>query len=220
MTFKKYTIFLWMLAGMSSGQELFESFEGDSFWVLAGWGDQGTISKAVEHATDGTFALKVGFNRENKAIGKGIVVERDLQGMDLSLSKLSLDCMNRSSEPIQISIAIETDQYYESQPVLVLQGEQKNILYDLTQSIFKSNSTNWEFSSPVKLSELPKKILLIFYRPTLESGLIYVDNIRTYKNNCDCRSRKDAMPTTYSRIRENRYRPPNLPVEIFLRPKQ
>ena len=198
--------------------ELLESFEeNEQFWLVASWGDKASIKLSRQKATDGSQSLTVNFSAFDKAIGKGIVLERDLQGMGLKFSQISLDVINESKADISVAFAIDTDQYYESKPRPVRSNTQQNLVFDLNATDFKSNSTNWDYKTAVKLNEIPKRAIFIFYRPDLDQGSLFLDNIRIEKKHCDCAVSIGPIGQTYERTRENHKRPKELPLEIFLR---
>jgi len=215
-------IFLILMAQASSAQEnaLVESFEEKGiFWRLADWGDGADLTINTTEATHGGSSLQLHFNTRHADRGKGLVLERDLTALPVEFDRIVVDIWSGAGDQqLSIALAIDTDQYYESKSLQLNSGWNRNILFDLTQSTYKSASTQWNNSAPVRRDQLAKKIMFLIYKNGVKEARLLIDQVRLQKLTDPCADCASKRPR--SRIKSqpsNHPIPRELPLEIFLR---
>ncbi|MFW7379655.1 MAG: hypothetical protein ACOH5I_12655 [Oligoflexus sp.] len=220
----KKILFLYMISCfppvIAQENVLLETFEEKNiYWRLADWGDGADIGRNHEEKTEGETSLEIHFDAEHTDRGKGLVLERDLTALPVEFDRIIVDVWSGvGDEKISLALAIDTDQYYESQSIALRSGWNRNISFDLNQSNYKSASTQWNYNSSVRRDQLAKKIMLLFYKSGVQEATILIDHVRLQKTADPCaacpgrkpRSRIESEPRNHPLPRE-------LPLEIFLR---
>lgn len=222
----RYALFASVLLGLlcspslfAAKQEVLEGFEGRHYWQLAPWSDEANAVDSSEQTSEGTKSLEIHFAPTMANRGKGIVLERDLSSLGREFNKLSIDVFNEGPAKISVALAVETDEYFESQALPLEKGWNKNLTYLLRGRTFKSKSTNWKFETSVNMSSPLKKMSLIFYREGAAEGTFFVDNIQISEEvGQDEPAPPNGAPSKIiERGKKNHYRPRGLPIEIFIR---
>lgn len=212
---------LWLCPSLAAApQEVLEGFEGRHFWQLAPWSDEAKAIVSEEQASEGKKALEIHFSTAMANRKKGIVLERDLSSLGREFNRLNLDVYSEGPAKILVAIAVETDEYFESQALPLEKGWNKDLSFVLTSRTFKAKSTNWKFETSVNLSSPLKKISLIFYREGPENeGTFFVDRMVISEEERPLEeSDPPGVPSkVIERGKKNHYRPRGLPIEIFIR---
>jgi hypothetical protein len=148
---------------------LLDDFEdGDNPWKAQTWGNPCTTS-VLSHK--GSKRLQVAIERglqDKAAIGRPM--DMDLSSRD----RLTLDVDNQSKDVIQVAVAVQSDQWYESRVELVRVGESR-VQFNLRAGDFKSEATGWRHTTAAKNLDAVKSVYLLFY--TKRDGLFYLDNV-------------------------------------------
>ncbi len=156
-------------------------FDGKLVWELEDWGDGallGLLPSSVDGAKPTDKVMDVCMDAGEK--GK-CVVSLDLKRpRDLSkhnaiiidvTSKLEADCL------VGVGLMVgEAGTFIETPPAVVRPGANRNIVYRLDQTYFKSEASGWKHTERAgDLSGVSKVLLLI--RPE-EAGAVRIDNLR------------------------------------------
>ncbi len=200
--------------------DILESFEGKQFWQVAPWGDEAKSALSQERSSDGQSSLEVYFGPEMKNQNKGIVIERDLSNYGQEFNKLAIDVFNEGPAKLSVALAVETDEYFESQSLPLEKGWNNNIAFFLATRTFKSKSSNWRYETSVNLKSQMKKVYLIFYRNQAPEGSFFLDKITVSQELAPAgtQSGNGSMGKhDVERSKKYHYRPKGLPLEIFTR---
>jgi len=212
-----YLLHFWLLSSPLQA-EILEGFEGKHNWQIADWGDEAKIEVTTEAFSEGEKALKIYWVEGAKRRGKGMVIERDISALNKDFSSLRMDIHLPDIASAQIAVAIDTDEYFESQPFELEKGWNKDVVFYLQGKTWKAKTNSWQYQSPVNLTTAPKKIYLIFYMPEQATGFFHLDNIRTGQEPQTQTSSGPQAAAQPVRSKKNHYRPRELPLEIFIRP--
>ncbi len=157
---------------------LVDSFEGTLTWKADTVGDPAILSIVPENATEGNNSLHVAFQNNGK--GEAIIYREG--NMDLSRSQtLLLDITNPQSAVVYIATAFQTGSdwvYYESKPVPLQPGLNKNVLFYLTSPEYRCAESQWKFSSNLRNRDQVQRINFLIFTGSFKTGDIYLDNIR------------------------------------------
>jgi hypothetical protein len=219
---------IWLLASLfclapnttAADSRMLADFESrNHYWRLADWGDKGSLEIVDQHASSGNKALMIRFTPDDATKGKGLVLERDLTNFAQTFDRVTIDIYTQlARDNIGIALAVDTDQYYESEPFALHQGWNEGISFDLTESMFKASSTNWQYQAAVNLTRDPQKLMFLLYREGLKEGAFYVDNIRVSHREDGLPQKSTANSEHQPRSKKDHYRPDDLPVDIFIIP--
>lgn len=221
---EKFLLFLGLGLGMGSvgiapraSATVLESFEDKFYWQIANWGDEAKSGVSREQVSAGENAFEIHFSPDMADRGKGIVLERDLSSLGQEFGRLTLDVYNKGPAKINVAVAFETDEYYESQAVPLEKGWNKNISFQLGAKVFKSKASNWQYEASVNRSSPLKKVFVIFYREGGHEGTFFVDNLQIFQDSGAETNQTGAPSRVIERSKKNHYRPRGLPIEIFIR---
>ncbi len=172
------TIATLLVAPLLAETILVDGFEGVLTWKADTVGDPATLSIVPENATEGNNSLHVNFQN----MGKGEAIIYREGNVDLSHSmSLMLDITNPQSEVVFIATAFQTGSdwvYYESKPVPLQPGLNKNVLFYLTSSEYRCAESQWKFSSNLRNRDQVQRINFLIFTGSYKTGDIYLDNIR------------------------------------------
>lgn len=188
-------------------------------WRLANWGDEAEIRTVLIDKAEENLALELQFNPNHKDRGKGMVLERDLSALPIAFDRIKLDVWSDlPDKTLSLAIAVDTDQYYESQSMFLANGWNKGISFNLRQPTFKSASTQWRNNSAVRLDQVAKKVMLLFYKNQNKEGRIQIDNVEFQQSKKPCPdSQKTESSNSIKATPRNHPIPQELPLELFLR---
>ncbi len=198
--------------------DLLDGFEKDSKWRVADWGDDAKSELMDGTFTEGQKSLKVFWLEGAQRKGKGIVLERDISSLGREFSSLRMDVELPAVSNAQVAMAIDTDEYFESQPFNLEKGWNRDVVFYLKSKNWKAKTTSWQYQSAVNLTTLPRKIYLLFYMPDQPTGQFHIDNIRLAQEVEPQVSVGPAAERQPERSKKNHQRPRELPIEIFIRP--
>ncbi|MFA5339014.1 MAG: sugar-binding protein [Candidatus Omnitrophota bacterium] len=163
---------------------LWESFEKEKLsWTPIPWDNAHEVglSRVRDNATEGSRALRMDIKEDvskskNKA---GIFHEENL---DLSKHNLVLDIYVQSSEAASAAVGFETGNgwtYYESTPVKLKKGWNKDIVFVLDKANFECKRSKWNYNANLaNRDDIRKVVILIYDTVMFEAETIYIDNIR------------------------------------------
>ncbi len=198
--------------------ESLENFEGNVAWRAADWGDEAKAEVSGEQFSEGQKSLKIFWSEGAQRKGKGIVIERDISALSKDFSTLRLDVLMPDIANAQMAMAVDTDEYFESQVFPLESGWNKDLAFYLNAKTWKAKTTSWQYQTGVNLTTAPKKIYLLFYLPEQATGRFYIDNIRVSLEQAPKVTAGPQAETLPVRTKKNHYRPRELPLEIFIRP--
>ena len=155
-----------------------ESFEGADRWRAAAWTRGAEVSIVSERATDGRKALLV--RSAAKRAEKAVV--QCAQMLDLSPHRwLVLDIYADSPCRLAVAFTVGTDrQHFETPPVLLKPGWNRDVAFDLRARHFKSQQSNWQHTARLELRRMVRETLLVLLPAQEDSGRIsaWIDDIR------------------------------------------
>jgi hypothetical protein len=157
---------------VSNPSWMLDNFEGQSLdWTNVNW----TIANPAQLSTvskDGSKQLLVKMSQGNN--DKAAIVRR--LPLDLtSRSKLSMDIVNATGEPVMIAIAVETNRFYESRWKSVTMNLSKAVTFDLNTADYKC-SPNWQHMQSINNLKATRWLYVLIYRN--RPGEIFIDNIQ------------------------------------------
>jgi len=159
--------------------ELVDGFEEDMRWEVKEWGDGARLSLSQEHVTQGKKALEVQLDPANKKPdNKGLFLRRGFSGRPENLQAIEVDLFNALGKPIELALAVEADEYYETPKIKLQAGLNRNVRLDLMKNHFKAASSNWEYKTGIKKGAALGNVFLIFYNGDIREGKLWIDNIR------------------------------------------
>jgi hypothetical protein len=217
-TAQSLMLFFLILLPNVAKAELLDGFEQDSKWRIADWGDEAKAEITEGTFTEGKKSLKVFWLEGAQRKGKGIVIERDISSLGREFTSLRMDIELPEITTAQVAMAIDTDEYFESQPFNLEKGWNRDVVFYLKSKTWKAKTTSWQYQSAVNLTTLPRKIYLLFYMPDQPTGVFHIDNIRLAQEVEPQVSVGPAAEQLPARTKKNHYRPRELPIEIFIRP--
>jgi hypothetical protein len=217
-TVQSLALFSLLVLPTMARAELLDGFEKDNKWRIADWGDEAKAEMVEGAFTEGQKSLKIFWLEGAQRKGKGIVIERDIGSLGREFTSLRMDIELPEISSAQVAMAIDTDEYFESQPFNLEKGWNRDVVFYLKSKTWKAKTTSWQYQSAVNLTTLPKKIYLLFYMPDQPTGHFHIDNIRLAQEAEPQVSVGPAAEQQPVRSKKNHYRPRELPIEIFIRP--
>lgn len=148
--------------------------DGEPVWRAAEWANAGKVSSA---STGGNRALKVDFQGgdNHKA-----AVEREVN-LDLSDAKaLVLDLHSSLPHGLNVSVLFHArdGSSYESRPVYVRPGWNRNLRFPLAQGDFKSSKNEWKaYDQPFEPRTGVLRLAVLLYN-LKEDGAAMIDSLR------------------------------------------
>ena len=215
---QSFTLFSLLLLPTQARAELLDGFEQDSKWRIADWGDEAKSELTEGTFTEGKKSLKIFWLEGAQRKGKGIVIERDISSLGREFTSLRMDIELPEITTAQVAMAIDTDEYFESQLFNLEKGWNRDVVFFLKSKTWKAKTTSWQYQSAVNLTTLPRKIYLLFYMPDQPTGSFHMDNIRLAQEVEPQVSVGPAAEQQPVRSKKNHHRPRELPIEIFIRP--
>jgi hypothetical protein len=215
---QSFTLFSFLLLPTLARAELLDGFETDSKWRVADWGDEAKSEITEGTFTEGKKSLKIFWLEGAQRKGKGIVIESDISSLGREFTSLRMDIELPEITSAQVAMAIDTDEYFESQPFNLEKGWNRDVVFYLKSKTWKAKTTSWQYQSAVNLTTLPRKIYLLFYMPDQPTGSFHMDNIRLAQEVEPQVSVGPAAEQLPVRSKKNHHRPRELPIEIFIRP--
>jgi hypothetical protein len=147
-------------------------------WRIEKWANPGIIShrKTVQRDVENKI-LKVVY----KAKSSDKTAARLQYTTDLTPKKICvMDVYNPDKRVISVAIAFVTNpgyNWYESKGIVLKQGWNLNVKFDLTGKDFKSKATNWMFNSKIKNRDNIVQFIVLIYNGTRE-GTLFFDNVK------------------------------------------
>ena len=133
-----------------------------------------SIKLTNEHVTQGSQALELSFDKSD--LPKAIFFI--LEPMDLSqVHTLKFDLYNPDTAS-GVAIAFNTGPglvWHESDTYPLSSGKQ-TVEFDLTQAIYKTAATNWEFWASIADLDSTQQFSIVLF--PAQAGIVVVDNIR------------------------------------------
>ena len=133
-----------------------------------------SVKLTKEHVTQGAQALELSFDKTD--LPKAIFFI--LEPMDLSqVHILRFDIYNPDTAS-GVAIAFNTgpDRIWHESDTYVLSSGQQTVEFDLTQSIYKTAATNWEFYASIANLDSTQQFSIVLF--PAQAGVVIVDNIR------------------------------------------
>ncbi len=173
-------IFLSIQPALHAGELTLDDFEQDFNWEIKEWGDGGTLSLSRDHASDGTQALKIQFDKVSGALNpKGIVLRRSLMGRAREYREVSFDVYVEAQTPVTVLASVEADQHYEAQPIKLHAGWNRDIRLPLNAGHFKTPSAD-KAAQPLDENMFVGSLMLSLQRQDNAPGIVYLDHIRAW----------------------------------------
>ncbi|HID23800.1 MAG TPA: DUF5060 domain-containing protein, partial [Planctomycetaceae bacterium] len=152
---------------------VWESFERPHWWTVEAADGPAKLRVVPDHATDGKAALKVYIIPSHRAKAQ---IRREVR-LDLSeMSKFMLDVF-AAIDGASVALGLYTAggaAYYESKPVSLLRGDNRDVTFDLDVPNFK---TGGGYDQLIKAREDVRRVCLIF-REQGNRGAVFLDNLR------------------------------------------
>ncbi len=160
---------------------LIDSLEQSMRWEVKEWGDSANLEIVPESATDGQKSLRVSFNNEGRQSQKKIVLRRPIQGLAEEMKTIELDLFNPFPQKhIELALAVEADQYYETEKVSLHQGWNRKLKFAIDhKGKLKSTASNWEFTAQIPPKAKVGSLILLLYTDGVQTGSFHVDNFRS-----------------------------------------
>ncbi len=159
--------------------DLVDGFEENQVWEVKEWGDGAQLSLVSEHATEGRKSLEVRLEPQSKKPdNKGLFLRRGFSGRPENLKAVEVDIWNGLNKTIDMALAAEADEYYETPKIKLQPGLNRNVRLDLQTSKFKAASSNWEYKTAIKKGAAIGNIFFIFYSGETREGSLWLDNLR------------------------------------------
>ncbi len=172
------TITVLLVVPLLANSFLLDSFEGTLTWHADTIGDPATLSIVPENATEGKNSLHAVFQN----MGKGEAIIYREANADLSRSTtLVLDITNPQGAIVFIATAFQTGSdwvYYESKPVPLQPGINKDVAFNLTSPEYCCAESQWKFSSNLRNRDQVQRINFLIFTGSYKTGDLYIDNIR------------------------------------------
>ncbi len=164
-------------AGLSSGYELWEGFDGPFIWSVATWDNAGvSVVPSDEHTTVGETALKFSFERASDSRKAICMLEKVMDWSEIEGMKL--DIYNDTGRYVSLAISITTGdewEWYESRGIRLDRGWNKDVTFDLTDNSYKAERSNWRHRLNIENLDSVLRVSYLFWGA---EGDIYMDNIR------------------------------------------
>lgn len=148
--------------------------DGEPVWRAAEWANPGKLGSA---SVGGNRALKVDFQGGDK---HKAAVEREVN-LDLGDAKaVVLDLHSSLTHGLNVSILFHTrdGSSYESRPVYVRPGWNRNLRFPLAQGDFKSSKNEWKaYDQPFEPRTGVLRLAVLFYNLN-EDGAAMIDSLR------------------------------------------
>ena len=178
---------------------LVDGFESGLNWEVDNKAEAVVLTVVQTNATEGTHALLIDFPKQGR--DKVIVchaVNRDLT----SIGGLVLDATNPQSSALDVAIALQTGsnwEWFESKPVTLKPGLNKNVRFDLTGKKFKSNRTKTldtalQYTDAVSNVAELQRINVLVYPGTAERVNLYLDNVRWEQSDSKAKQTTGSKP--------------------------
>ena len=160
-----------------------DGFESGLTWEADNLADGAVLTVVQTNATEGAHALLVTFTNQ----GKDKVVIHQAINRDLtSLSSLVLDAFNPQTHAVDVAIALQTGpkwDWFESPPVSLKPGLNRNVRFDLTAKTFKSDRTETlgaglEYTDSLTNVTRLQRISVLIYIGSADQVGVYLDNLR------------------------------------------
>jgi len=150
---------------------LLDDFEQGHDWRSVTWPNANPCQIAVVEGTDGKrLQVTIPDGQQDKC-----AIVRQLR-VDLSSRiAISFDAENRTGSFIPVAVAVITDEYYESRPIMLRPGLTKGITFQLRSGDFKCKATSWTHASRVSRPDSCMWLHILFYHN--ERGVVLLDNI-------------------------------------------
>jgi hypothetical protein len=207
-------------AGMSTQvrADVFEGFETKQNWQIADWGDAAQAELRGDAVSEGQKSLQVSWVKAGLRKAKGIVIEQNLAIHNIKIEQVQLDVFLGASITGQLALAVETDEYYESKPIPLRSGWNRDLSFAFSQAQWKTKSSQWLYQIKVRQEILAKKLYVIFYPIEAIDGTLTIDSVRLKEPKGPQTKNQSLQALTPSRKKSNHYRPRELPIELFIRP--
>lgn len=156
---------------------VWESFEDTIEWTVEAAQAPATIGVGSGQVTDGLRSLRVAFTNVGR---QNIELRREVR-LDLTqMEALLADVYVAATEPMQLAILFRVGpalRLYETPPVTLVNGWNRDIVFDLRAEIFKSDaSTN--FDALFDGRDDVRRISLLIGIGNNKTGVVEIDNIR------------------------------------------
>ena len=156
--------------------DIIDRFADAETWEVEEWSDAGTLGD-IKDGMSVDFSVA---DEKKFAITKNFD-ETEL-GLELELEDtLVLDVDNRLSCGARIALAVfcgDDYTYYESKPFFVKPGK-NSAVFSLSDKYFKSETTEWKYSTKVSTETITDKLSFLVYSPL--SGRIELRNLRVIR---------------------------------------
>lgn len=150
---------------------MIDDMSGALMWARQNWGDPAEISIQESSGNKALFIRYQVGDQRKVAVARGMRIDASTRGM------LLVDVENRGDQPVNLCLAVMTDQFYESQAQQIPCGATKNVTFSLSGACYKCAKDNWqnytfEIGNPNSLGQ----IIFMIYPPT--AGTLVLDNVR------------------------------------------
>jgi len=138
---------------------------------------QAGVYQNTQHATLGTYSLRVAFDHQNGNTQAVFLVEN--LNLDLtSFNTLSFDLW-KSGQPPQLTVSLTTGDsvWFESLPITLKDGS-NTITVDLKASTWKCAASNWANNAVIANKNAVKRIAIIFIPSGQGFNEAFIDNVR------------------------------------------
>lgn len=156
-------------------------------WTPVNWQNARPIELSIADsppkadASDGKYSLRIDIKEDVNKSKTKIAIYRE-EELDLSKHNISLDIFVQNSMNASAAVAFETGKkwtYYESSPVPLKKGWNKEVTFNLGKANFESQASGWKYN--VRLADrndIRKVVVLVYNTVLLEADVVYIDNIR------------------------------------------
>ncbi len=147
-----------------------DDFEGEIAWSPEKW-SRPLRARAVskDDNRELVIVMAAGGSENCWACGKDIDVDMT------SRDTITMDVFNEMDKKVKLSIALSTDNYYESQPKQISSGVNRGLSFPIRTSDFKFESGGEQLAGSVSQLSNVRRLTIVIYAD--EGGRIRVDNI-------------------------------------------
>ena len=158
---------------------LLDGFEKDLKWETKEWADGAKLELVSDSVTEGKQALRASFSPSTSKGQKKFILRRTLGGRVRDMKVVQVDIFNSLPTSARLALALEADQYYETDAQELKQGWNRGISFRIDGQNLKSKQSNWEYSTGVPTEVELGSIYLLVQTGEANAGVFYIDNMRS-----------------------------------------
>ncbi len=167
-------------ASTSTSTFLIDGFEKNLRWENKEWGDSAKLELSSDNVSEGKKALQASFTPEGSKGQKKFVIRRELGGKAHDLGEIYVDVFNPlPTSGVELALAIEADQYYETKPLALKAGWNKGLSFKIDGADLKSKASNWGYKTSVPKEVDLGSLIFLVHTGEANAGIFFFDNVRS-----------------------------------------